>query len=171
MKRNGGKPPPVLPPAPAELLDDERTGSGNPPRVSMVSASLHSGPLPPAEMLAKYEEILPGSAERIFRLAESEALHRRAREVTAQEHYGKAVSAQIKQAGLGLILGFGVALAGLALAGYALYQGDGVAAAIIASVDLVGLTGIFVYGSKQKQSDDRARNATDITRSGSDGAE
>lgn len=36
-----------------------------------------SGPLPHPEILARYEEILPGAATRIFEMAEEQAIHRR----------------------------------------------------------------------------------------------
>ncbi|PIQ30327.1 MAG: hypothetical protein COS35_13425 [Zetaproteobacteria bacterium CG02_land_8_20_14_3_00_50_9] len=37
---------------------------------------MHSGPLPAPEDFAKYENILPGAAERILSMAENEARHR-----------------------------------------------------------------------------------------------
>lgn len=36
----------------------------------------YSGPLPPPHMLERYEQVLPGAAERIFDMAESEQKHR-----------------------------------------------------------------------------------------------
>ena len=44
----------------------------------LQAASLEfHGPLPPPDIIREYESILPGSADRIFALAESEAVHRR----------------------------------------------------------------------------------------------
>lgn len=40
--------------------------------LSVVQESSHSGPLPSAEQYRQYEEILPGAAERILRMAEKE---------------------------------------------------------------------------------------------------
>ena len=40
-----------------------------------------TGPLPPPETLAKYNDIHPGLADRIVTLAESEAAHRRSKEL------------------------------------------------------------------------------------------
>ncbi len=40
-------------------------------------AEFHSGPLPLPSTFAKYDEILPGAAERILALAEAQAAHRR----------------------------------------------------------------------------------------------
>lgn len=36
----------------------------------------YPGPIPPASVLAEYEQLLPGSAERLIRMAEQEQLHR-----------------------------------------------------------------------------------------------
>jgi uncharacterized membrane protein len=43
-----------------------------------------SGPLPPPEVLARYNEALPGGAERIVALAEEQASHRRRMEARGQ---------------------------------------------------------------------------------------
>ncbi|MCE2488443.1 MAG: DUF2335 domain-containing protein [Anaerolineae bacterium] len=42
----------------------------------------YSGPIPPPSALAKYEEIMPGSADRILRMAETQAQHRQSLEST-----------------------------------------------------------------------------------------
>src|SRR4051812_46608438 len=42
-----------------------------------MRAQSFSGPLPPPELLARYESMCPGSGDRIIRLAECEAEHRR----------------------------------------------------------------------------------------------
>jgi len=41
----------------------------------------YSGPIPHPNDLARYEEILPGAAERIMKMAELQAEHRRALEI------------------------------------------------------------------------------------------
>ncbi|MBI1739603.1 MAG: DUF2335 domain-containing protein [Acidobacteriales bacterium] len=47
-----------------------------------VEVSRFSGPLPHPEDLAKYEQVLPGSADRIIRMAERQAEHRQNLEKT-----------------------------------------------------------------------------------------
>ena len=44
---------------------------------SYIAQQHYSGPIPPPEYLAKYNEIHPGLAERIIIMAESESVHRR----------------------------------------------------------------------------------------------
>ena len=44
--------------------------------LTQTKVSAHSGPLPAPETLAEYEQFLPGSAERIFAMAEAQLSHR-----------------------------------------------------------------------------------------------
>lgn len=53
---------------PANSTDQSR-------RASLVHAQ-YSGPLPPPSLLADFEKVLPGSAERIFQYSEREQQHR-----------------------------------------------------------------------------------------------
>lgn len=50
-----------------------------------VQIERFSGPLPPPEVLEKYNAIEPGSANRIIRMAESQAQHRQSLERTVIE--------------------------------------------------------------------------------------
>ena len=45
-------------------------------RVSVIEAASFRGPLPPPTMFSAYEHVLPGSADRILRMAEREQEHR-----------------------------------------------------------------------------------------------
>lgn len=66
----------------------------------------HSGPLPPPEMLEKYERLLPGAAERLFQMAEKE-----------QAHQHKTIAEVTKSVGQsqkrGQVLGFILAMSAL----------------------------------------------------------
>lgn len=42
-----------------------------------VAASYHSGPLPDPATLERYDLLVPGTAERIIRMAEEQSAHRR----------------------------------------------------------------------------------------------
>ena len=57
----------------------------------------------PPEAFQRYEEILPGAAERILKMAEKQAEHR-------QRLEEKIVNAEIRDARLGLIFGFLIGL-------------------------------------------------------------
>jgi len=53
-----------------------------PPPDSLVSAHW-SGPLPPPATLKQFDEVIPGGAERILRMAEAEQAHRHLTDITA----------------------------------------------------------------------------------------
>ena len=71
-------------------------------KVAVIEAQC-AGPLPPPEAFQRYEEILPGAAERILKMAEKQAEHR-------QRLEEKIVNAEIRDARLGLIFGFLIGL-------------------------------------------------------------
>lgn len=75
-----------------------------------LSISQHSGTLPPAEEVARYGQINPGFPERIFRLAEEEAAHRREAERNALEAEIRDARTAREQKRRGQWLGFAIAV-------------------------------------------------------------
>lgn len=69
-----------------QLSRSETAGSDQISRIDAVSRSVefstYSGPLPPPDILRQFEEIVPGSAERIFAQFEAQSAHRRSMEST-----------------------------------------------------------------------------------------
>lgn len=109
-----------------------------------------SGPLPPPEILEKYDRVLPGAAERIFVMAEQQAQHRRQLEAVV-------IRSDTINAKLGLWLGFLIGLAGI---------GSGVLIAVYSSIPagsllsftaLAMLAGTFVYGSRLRSKERQDR--------------
>ncbi len=126
-------------------------------RALMIEARSFSGPVPPPELLREYEAILPGSAGRIFAMAEKQQNHRISLESVA-------VPAREHRANRGQVFALVVALAGLAVAAYAVGQGQQWAAIAIGGADLAILAGLFVNarGSvarslKRKRAGDESR--------------
>ncbi len=66
---------------------------------AVFSAIQFSGPLPPARELQAYEQVVPGSADRIIKMEEDEASHRRAQEQ-------RLIKSSCGDSRLGLWLGF-----------------------------------------------------------------
>jgi uncharacterized membrane protein len=62
-------------------------------QIEATFAQHFRGPLPPPELLEHYEKVLPGGAERIFRMAENEQEHRHALEKTLPKRASALVSA------------------------------------------------------------------------------
>lgn len=120
-------------------------------QVQQTRIEQHSGPIPSPDVLAKYEQMLPGTAERIIRMAETQQSHnhtleRRQLEADIQ-HRNEMLAAQ-KTAinsttlsdALGQILGFALAAACVAAAVYAgLWQKEPLIAAIFVSLPAVGI--------------------------------
>lgn len=110
----------------------------------MVKAEKFQGPLPHPDTLARYDEIVPGSAEWIVKRFLEQGEHRMQLEKMVIEN-------DIKQSRWGLAAGFILALVVVLGAIYAIVQGydfAGVAAIVSA---LATLAGVFVYGTKSRR--------------------
>ena len=57
----------------------------------------HQGPLPSPESFASYEQTLPGAGDRILRLAEDEAQHRRSEEQADGVHFRRLADYEVQQ--------------------------------------------------------------------------
>lgn len=81
--------------------------------VKLVHQEAYQGPLPHPDLLVKYEEIIPGSAERILSMAEKEQQHRHQLE-------NEVIKKEIAQKGRGLYFGFTLALLIIVVGAYLL---------------------------------------------------
>ncbi len=121
----------------------------------MIQASAFSGPLPPPETLERYNQTLPGLAERIIVMAESQHSHRLALE-------REVVHSNVAAQKLGTILGFVVAMTTVLGGMWLVHEGksgEGLAAILTA---LASLVGVFFY-SKREQQKDLAKKTEAIT--------
>lgn len=112
-------------------------------RVAAQISRTFSGPLPPPEILQRYNEIVPGAADRIIKMAESQQHHRQALEKSV-------VDSNVFSQKIGLGLGFIIAITaiggGIWLSAIG-KSGSGLTAIIGA---LASLVGVFVYGKVQQ---------------------
>lgn len=114
----------------------------------LLYAEQYSGPTPHPDYLREIQEIVPGSAEMIFREFELQGTHRRAME-------RKIVSGNERRATTGQWLGGAIALFFLAAALWLVLAGHDTAGIAIGTVDLGGLVAVFVIGSwRMKPTDD-----------------
>lgn len=118
--------------------------------VEAVHASLYAGPIPPPEALAHYERTLPGAADRILKMAESQQAHRQATE-TAVVNY------EVRRGMAGLAAGVGVTLAAFALAGALAALGQTTFGFATAMVAIASLAGVFVVGHFSRRRERKAR--------------
>lgn len=119
--------------------------------VSLFRAESFSGPLPPPEMLQKYNEVSPGLADRIVSMAEKQSDHRRDLEK-------KVVYSNARRALVGQIMAFVIALAGI-VAGVYLTMNDKSTEGMAAIFGpLIGLVGVFIYQKISQQKELAAKN-------------
>lgn len=98
-----------------------------------LEASAFKGPVPPPEVIREYEQILPGLADRIFKMAEDQSAHRRAMET-------KEVNSINFRALLGLVFAFIIILVVILVGAYLIYNDHpitGLVAMLSASVYIV----------------------------------
>ena len=107
--------------------------------LSIMRQSSFSGPLPPPQILEKYESIVPGSADRIIGMAEKQSEHRRSIEK-------KVVNSNVFNEKLGIAAGFIIGMTGLICATILGLNGAQTVAGIIGGASLTGLVGTFIYG-------------------------
>ena len=95
------------------------------------------GPLPPPEVLHRYEEIVPGAANRILEMAENQSKHRMQLEKNDS-----------RRSFFGLAAGFFLSLGMIGGAIYLIVKGEAWAAVSLIGINVAALAGVFVYGSR-----------------------
>lgn len=125
--------------------DNPQNSSGEAQIITQVSSSF-SGPLPPPEVLAQFDRVVPGAAERIIAMAEKQADHRRGLEK-------KITESDISDSRLGLIFGFLIGLIGVGGGVMTAILGRPGTGSVISITALASLVGVFVYGSSQNRSE------------------
>ena len=110
-----------------------------------VSESRHySGPLPLPEDLAKYDQIVPGAAERIIKMAENEMQHR-------HNNDNKVTKNIIITTYLSIAAAFICVLIMSGLVFYALYKGFSTVAGTIAVGSIAAVASVFFIRKKEKE--------------------
>ncbi len=95
--------------------------------------------MPPPAVLEGYERLVPGAAERILVMAESDSRHQQQIEFAAL----RAAEAEVKR---GQIFGFVIGLVALCASVGALALGSPVVAGVIGGTTVVGLVSAFIIG-------------------------
>jgi uncharacterized membrane protein len=108
------------------------------------------GPLPPPSILVGYDQIVPGSAEKIISLWEQQVHHR-------QDLEKRVIKSDIVDSKIGLCLGFVIAICAIAAGTYCIINGHSIEGTIIGGGAVVALVSVFVYGSRQKRKEREGR--------------
>lgn len=107
--------------------------------VAVSTTKMMSGPLPSPEILAQYNALIPGAADRIIAMAENDSAH-------LQTIEKMTVTAFYRERQTGQTFGLIIALFGLSVAALLAMNNHETTASIIGGTTIVGLVGIFVIG-------------------------
>lgn len=117
-----------------------------------------SGPLPAPVDFQRYEEILPGAANRILEIVERQQSHQHDQERLALEQAGiildierKAATSDSRRAYLGIASGLTITLLTIGGSIYLIANGHDWAGLTLAGINLTGLAGVFVYGARTRR--------------------
>jgi len=133
-----------LPPALRKALSKPGVSPGRVQKTIEAFAEPRNGPLPSVEQLRSYDKVLPGSADRILRMAESQQAHRIEMERTI-------VREADKPARYAMWLGFGSAALAVALGGVAICTGHDPVEFSLLLTQAATLAGVFVYGRDRQR--------------------
>ena len=116
-----------------------------------------SGPLPSAEQLAQYEAILPGIAERMMRVHESQ-VQLVERQVNHRiEIENRVISGDSKRSWAGLIIGGAVTVIGFVGCYSLAMHGRELTAIVGAATELTSIVAIFVHGTNSRRAERQSR--------------
>lgn len=139
---------------PAEQQADSIAPEDKQTQMTVSATQVWSAPMPPPEVLKKYEELIPGAANRILKMTEGQTEHR----IQIEKIVIKGDSFRGL---LGLIFGFIVSVIALLGGVYIIDKGHDWAGGVLVGLDLVGLAGCFVYGSRSRRAE-REQNAEEM---------
>lgn len=123
---------------------DDVTGVQPPGPTFEVRAAHFSGPLPPPALLRQYDELLPGCADRILSMVESNSRHRQALEA-------KVVDATCKVATRGQVLGFALAFTVIVLGAGLIHSGHETQGFAMIVGTATSLIGAFMWGRLRQE--------------------
>lgn len=107
-----------------------------------------SGPLPHPDHLERYEKIISGGAERIFKMAENQADHRMSIEKLV-------VGADVRRSDFGLLFGFIIALVVTGSGTYITLQDKSIGGYITMIAPLASIIGLFIYNRNTRPQGDK----------------
>jgi len=119
--------------------------------IAQAALHAHSGPLPDPEALAKYNDIIPDAAERILKMAESQASHR-------QELEQYVLKTSSRRANLGVFCAFTICMTAIFSGFYLALHGLQVSGTLFTAMGLGSLATTFIYGTQSQREERRRRD-------------
>ena len=142
----------------AEVVEGENRQQPNRRIIHAQRAEAFSGPIPPPDLLEKYNNIIPNGADRILAMAEQQQAHRQFMEKTV-------VEGDVRRSDRGLILGFIVTVIFGAGGIYLVATGHDLNGLAVIFLPLAGLVGTFIYSKKTRKEERIERSKTISERS------
>ena len=133
----------------------EPEGEGHPSRLIVTHMS-YSGPVPPPAVLQEFERTLPGAANRILALTETQARHRQAIEL-------RLVGAKIRRGSRGQLFAFLVVIAGMSCGTWLATNGQGAFGLASVLAPLTAAAALFIY-TRRRQEQERAEKRSRLER-------
>ena len=116
-----------------------------PPHARVMASSYQfMGPIPSPQVLAHYEAVIPGLADRLINRFEKQSDHRMTME-------SSVTKSDAQRANGGLIAGFIIAFVTITSSTYCIMHGHEWSGTILGSGTLASLVGTFVYGSNSRR--------------------
>ncbi len=113
-------------------------------RLIAQQVSTFSGPIPPPSILQQYNQVIPGAAERILKMAEAQSEHRRRLEE-------RVIFSDVRNSKLGLVFGFIITITAIIVGAFLILKTNNqVAGGLLSVGSIATLAGVFVYGSRQR---------------------
>ena len=125
--------------------------------ISVSTEQTYSGPLPPPQALKEYEEILPGAAERVFKIAEGEAESVWNARAGRQRLANRIADAEQEQTKRGMYLGGALGGGLLVVAVVLALEGATWPAVVAAISQLVPTLAVFIPGARARWRNRRTR--------------
>lgn len=129
-----------------DAIPDESKRKEAQEAIMLIRREAFIGPIPPPKVMAEYESLLPGSADRILKMAEKQQDHR-------MELEKQAISSELMQNKRGQIFGFIVFLFGLAAGIVFAFKGMVALATTFLTVTMVSIIALFVIGKRETTKD------------------
>ena len=118
----------------------------NQSELSFRKEQIFSGPVPPPEVLEKYEQIQPGFAERLLKMAEKEQESRIESQQKAFDAEKELATFELNNYKRGQIFALVSVFLVVALCGYALFKNFDKSARDIGVAVIIGVAGVFITG-------------------------
>lgn len=122
-----------------------------------ITGESFSGPIPPPKILAEYEKIVPGSGDRIIKMAEHQMAHRHRMEDRAVDLDERFLKGENRKSYFGTASGLIIACLTLFLGYQLLSQGKNIEGFGTLLLGIGSLVGAFFYSHSQSKKEENKK--------------